>query len=176
MSFVKSVPDMGVGAKAKAKAKAAWKRPLAKGKTMKKAPLAKGKLKAGSSSDKAMKKVKKAVLKKSSLAKLGKMTLAQKVAKAAENTEDPAEAAQELKGMLSKQEHTRVWSKYNCHLRGQGAQEKEDFKNANKAGKGFLAALHMVKSSVPKFFHLQESLSNAILLDKREEWKMKSKW
>ena len=51
-------------------------------------------------------KVKKGVLKKKHFDKLGKLTLAEKVAKAAERAETADEAAQQLKGMLTKQEHS----------------------------------------------------------------------
>ena len=85
-------------------------------KNMKAKPLAKGKFamkalaspkkkqheslpKGGAGSSKDKKQVKKNNLKKKQLAKLGKMTLAEKVAKAAEDAENPAEAAKELKGM-----------------------------------------------------------------------------
>lgn len=64
-------------------------------------------------------------MKKKNLDKLGKLTLSEKVAKAAEGAETAEEAAQELKGMLSKQEHSRVWSKYNCHLKGQPKKEQK---------------------------------------------------
>ena len=47
------------------------------------------------------KKVMKSNLKAKNLAKLGKLSLDEKVAKAAENTESPNQAAQNLKGMLS---------------------------------------------------------------------------
>ena len=47
-------------------------------------------------------------LKASNLAKLGKMSLAQKVNKASEEAETPEEAAHALNSMPSKQENTRV--------------------------------------------------------------------
>ena len=55
--------------------------------------------------------------KKSHLAKLGKMTLAQKIRKAAEGCSTAEEAASNLKEMLSKEEHSKVWSKHNCVLK-----------------------------------------------------------
>ena len=77
-----------------------------KGKIVKPGPCQKGK--------KTM-KVKKAALKAKNLQKLGKLSLAEKVAKTAEGTDSAEEAANNLKNMLSKQEHSRVWSKYNIH-------------------------------------------------------------
>ena len=69
---------------------------------------------------------------KNNLDKLGKLTLAEKVAKAAEGAETAEEAAQELKGMLTKQEHSRVWSKYNCHLKGQPKKEQKEFEKQTR--------------------------------------------
>ena len=124
---------------------------------------------------KSRQKVKKGVLKKNNLDKLGKLTLAEKVAKAAEGAETAEEAAQELKGMLTKQEHSRVWSKYNCHLKGQPKKEQKEFEKANKGAKGMLAALHMVKSSVPKFPHCSEFLESSSSLRQKEKWVSETK-
>ena len=117
-----------------------------------------------------IKKVMKSKLKPKNLAKLGKLSLAEKVAKAAEGTESPEEAAQNLKGMLSKQEHSRVWSKYNCHLKGQSKKDQNEFQKKTKGEKGMLAALHMVKASVPKFFHASEFLESSTSLKQKEKW------
>ena len=114
-------------------------------------------------------------LKKKDLEKLGKMTLAQKVAKAGDDSETPEEAAQALKGMLDKQEKTRVWSKYNTHLKHLSEAEKAEHQGKSKAEKGMDAAMHMVKASVPKFFHFQESIQHSQTLDKREKWKSEKK-
>ena len=124
--------------------------------------------------DKSRQKVRKGVLKKN-LDKLGKLTLSEKVAKAAEGAETAEEAAQELKGMLSKREHSRVWSKYNCHLKGQPKKEQKEFDKASKGSKGMLAALHMVKSSVPKFFHCSEVLEASSSLKQKEKWVSETK-
>ena len=116
------------------------------------------------------KKVMKSTLKAKNLAKLGKLSLAEKVAKAAENTESPNQAAQNIKGMLSKQEHSRVWSKFNCHMKGQSKKEQKELQKKSKGEKGMLAALHMVKSSVPKFFHASEFLESSTSLKQKEKW------
>ena len=161
-------------------------------KNMKAKPLAKGKFamkalaspkkkqheslpKGGAGSSKDKKQVKKNNLKKKQLAKLGKlgkMTLAEKVAKAAEDAENPAEAAKELKGMMTKQEHSRAWSKHNIHhLRGKSKKEQKEFDSLPKGEKGLEVAMHLLKTNVPKFMQWKESLGQSISLDKREEWK-----
>ena len=153
--------------KVKAKAKSS--------KAMKSFLLRKGK---GSSTDSKKPKttrVKKQGLKKKDLQKLGKMTLAQKVAKAGEDADTPEEAAQSLKGMLDKQEKTRVWSKYNTHLKHLSEAEQAEHQTKSKAEKGMDAAMHMVKVGVPKFFHYQESVQHSQTLDKREKWKSEKK-
>ena len=75
------------------------------------------------SSSKAM-KVKKEVLKKNMLAKLGKMTLAQKLRKAAEGADTEEDAANNLKGMLTKEEHSKAWSKHNVSMKGKERSRK----------------------------------------------------
>ena len=96
-------------------------------------------------------KVMKAALKKNNLEKLGKMTLTEKVKKASEDAETPQEAAANLKDMLDKQEHSRVWSKYQTALKGKSKKEQTEFQNKSKAEKGMEAALSLVKSTVPIF-------------------------
>ena len=120
--------------------------------------------------DKGPKKVMKSILKARNLQRLGKLTLAEKVAKAAEGTDTPEEAAQELKGMLSKQEHSRVWSKYNTHLKGKPKKEQKEFQKASKAEKGMLAAMHFVKAHVPKFLHCNEYVDASSSLQQKEKW------
>ena len=116
MKAMKSLPKGTPMAKAKAKAKAT----LTKGS---KATLTKG----GKGAKAKAMKVNKSTLKKSQLQKLGKMTLQQKIAKAAEGAETAEEAASNLKGMLGKQEHSKVWSRHQTWLKGQSKKEKAEF-------------------------------------------------
>ena len=71
---------------------------------------------AGSSTDK--KPSKKNALNKKELSKLGKMSLSEKIEKAAETATSPEEAAKGLKSMMTKQDHSSAWSKHNIHMRG----------------------------------------------------------
>jgi hypothetical protein len=144
----------------------AMKKPLVKGKA-KPTPLVKG-------NSKSPMKVMKSSLKKN-LEKLGKMTLKEKVQKASEDAETPQEAAANLKDMLGKQEHSRVWSRYQTALKGKSKKEQKEFQNKSKAEKGMEAALSLVKSTVPKFFHFQESVDHTRTLDKREKWQSEKK-
>ena len=143
---------------------------LAKGGKPMKASLTKGGKGAGSSKDRKKGKVRKGILKKSQLAKLGEMTLSQKCKMAAESAETAEEAASNFKDMLSKQEHSRVWSKHNVALKGKSAKERKEFDKLSKGEKGQQAALFMIKSSVPKFMQVQESLQQSHTLNKKEEW------
>lgn len=61
-------------------------------------------------------KVLKGTLKKKNLEKLGKMSLAQKVQHAPKGAETAEEAATNLKRLLTKQEHSKVWSKHNVDM------------------------------------------------------------
>ena len=114
-------------------------------------------------------KVKKLSLKKGHLEKLGKMTLAQKVQKAAEGCETAQEAATNLRGMLTKEEHSKVWSKHNVALKKKPAKEQKAFDSLTKGEKGMEAAMYMVKASVPQFMQVKESVGQDQTLDKREE-------
>ena len=159
MKAMKSLPKGTPMAKAKAKAKAT----LTKGS---KATLTKG----GKGAKAKAMKVNKSTLKKSQLQKLGKMTLAQKITKAAEGAETAEEAASNLKGMLGKQEHSKVWSRHQTWLKGQSKKEKAEFEKLSKNEKGQAAAMHLIKSSAPKFMQAKESLSQATSFDKKEVW------
>ena len=152
-----------VMAGSKAKAMKKPMKALTKGKPA--SALTKGKTKSGSSTDK---KVKKTFLKKGQLEKLGKMTLAQKVAKATEHADTAEEAAQNLKGMLNKSEHSRVWSKFNVMMNKKTTKEKKAYEKLSKTEKGMQAALQLVISTVPKFMQTKESVGQHSTLDQRE--------
>ena len=49
-------------------------------------------------------------------------------------------------------------------------EEKAEHASLSRAQKGFMAALHMVKNSVPKFFHTAMAHMETQSLDKREKW------
>lgn len=139
-------------------------------KAMKKKPsLVKG---AGSSTDKkkVMKSMKKLALKRSQLDKLGKMSLDQKVEKAAAEADSPEEAARKLRQSLSKQEHSRVWSKCQTQLAKKGKEEQKAFAEMSKDEKGQYAAVALLKGSVPKFMHYSDSVVHDNTLAKREKW------
>ena len=138
----------------------------------KKTTLTKGGQKAAMKVKKPAQKEKpKASLNKGALEKLGKMTLAQKIAKASEEAANPEEAAQALKQLLSKQEHSKVWSKHQTWLRNQATEEEQkEFEGKGKLDKGLAAAMHLVKQSVPKFMHVRQTVSQSQQYDKKEKW------
>ena len=115
-------------------------------------------------------KVKKGHLKKNMLAKLGKMTLAQKIQKAAGGAESVQEAAQNLKGMLSKEEHSKAWSKHNVTMKSKTNKEKKDFAKLSKGEKGLEVSMHLLRTSVPRFMQVKETMDQSHSLDKREAW------
>lgn len=85
---------------------------------------------------KRLKNMKAKPLAKGKFAMKGNMTLAEKVATAPESAENPAEAAKELKGMMTKQEHSKAWSKHNIHMRGKSKKEQKEFNSLPEGGKG----------------------------------------
>ena len=85
---------------------------------------------------KSQKNMKAKPLAKGKFAMKGNMTLAEKVATAPESAENPAEAAKELKGTMTKQEHSKAWSKHNIHMRGKSKKEQKEFNSLPKGGKG----------------------------------------
>ena len=103
------------------------------------------------------------------------MTLTEKVKKASEDAETPQEAAANLKDMLDKQEHSRVWSKYQTALKGKSKKEQKEFQNKSKAERGMEAALSLVKSAVPKFFTFKSQLTTPEPLIKGRNGKVKRK-
>ena len=114
--------------------------------------------------------VMKSFLKKSMLAKLGKMTLAQKINKAAETGETEEDAAKHLKGMLSKEEHSKAWSKHNVSMSHKSQKEKKEFSKLSKGEKGLQVAMHLLRTNVPRFMQMKESVAQSNSLDKREKW------
>ena len=159
------------------KAKTSMKaKPLSKGKfamktILKKARGNKHSLKKGGGSSTDKKPATRKSLNKNSLAKLGKMTLAEKIDKAAETASNPLEAAKGLKQMMTKQEHSQAWSKHNIHMKGKSKKEQKEFQSLSKGEKGMEVAMHLLKTNVPKFMQWKESLGHSVSLDKREEWK-----
>lgn len=118
-------------------------------------------------------KVTKTFLKKNMLAKLGKMTLAQKVNKAAESADTEMEAANNLKGMLSNDEHSKAWSKHNISMKGKSQKEQKEFKKLSKGEKGLQVAMHLIRTNVPRFMQSKESVAQSNSLDKRENGSQK---
>ena len=93
-----------------------------------------------------------APLKKGNLAKLGEMSLKDKVKKISEEHEDEVGAAMVLKETMSNEEKTKAWNRHNKHLQKVGnEEEKEEFQNASKKEKGLLTALWLMRSDPPSF-------------------------
>ena len=109
------------------------------------------------------------ILKASTLKRLGKMSLAQKMQKIAEDASTPEEGALMLKDSVSKLENSKIWCKHQTYLKN-NPDEKEKFDQLSKKEKGHQAALWCLQQNVPKFMHMSESLEQSATLDKRERW------
>lgn len=78
-------------------------------------------------------------LNKTNLEKLGKMSLDDKIQQAATEGESTEEQAIVLKGMLRKDEHSKLWGRYKTHLE-KNPDEKEEVDILPKKDKGLKAA------------------------------------
>ena len=104
-------------------------------------------------------------------AKLGEMSLKDKVKKISEEHEDEVGAAMVLKETMSNEEKTKAWNRHNKHLQKVGnEEEKEEFQNASKKEKGLLTALWLMRSDSPKFCTVARAASLDKVLTKTEKW------
>ena len=69
------------------------------------------------------------------LNKLEDMTLEEKVKRAAKEEKKPEAAAESLKKMMSKQEHSKVWSQHQTYLRSQSKQQQKEHEQKSKKEK-----------------------------------------
>ena len=102
---------------------------------LKKAKGNKHSLKKGAGSSTNKKPATKKSLNKNNFAKLGNMTLAEKIDKAAETASNPVEAAKGLKQLMTKQEHSQAWSKHSIHMKGRAKNNKRNFNPCQKERK-----------------------------------------
>lgn len=161
-------------------------KPLPKGKISPKGKaLPKGKPKAGAKSSlpkgngprtltrqqraKARAKVKKSHLSKGKLAKLGKMSLKEKIDAAVETAETAEEAADTLKKTMTEQEKQSAWGKHQTYLKN---NKDEADKNAelSKKEKGQSVAIWLLQTHKPKFMQLESTVENNSTLKKGEVW------
>lgn len=153
------------------KAKKKVKKPLLKGKPSSNTSLSKG---AGSASkdgsDHTTKPLTKgSKLKAKNLAKLGKLSMQEKMEKVAETAESAVEGAKSLKEMMTPQESSKAWSKFQTWLK-HNPEEKDSFDSLAKREKGHSVAMWLLQENVAKFMNMKESLQQSKSLDKREKW------
>ncbi len=142
-------------AKAVAKAKALAKdKALAKGKALGKA--------------KAKAKAKK--LSKSNLAKLGELSLADKIKAAAEmGGEDEEAAAAILKESLTSDENSQVWGRHQTYLNS-NPSEKEDYLGKGRKERGMAASLWLMQTAGKKFLSCRTAVGALEKVKKKDEW------
>ena len=168
---------------AKAKSKALEKaqgsaletaKPKALGKAKPKA-LGKAKAKAlGKAKAKALGKAKgqadhKNQLNKRNLDKLGEMSLSDKVRAASEEGETIEEQALALKQKMTKDEHSKLWGRYNTHL-NKNPLEKEEVDALPKKEKGQNAAEWLMSIEGKKYIHVKKAVAASQKLKKEEAW------
>ena len=126
---------MGKAAKTSNKMPKGSKKPLKKkgNKTVLKRPFVKKEAKA---------------LTKRNLAKLEDMTLQEKVEKATQE-EDPENAAEALGKMMTKQEHSKVWSQHQTFLKTQDKKQQKEHEGLSKREKAKLWPCGSWRKKVP---------------------------
>ena len=132
---------------------------LGKPKGVLKKPKAKAKAKASSSKNAALGKAAKAKndLNKTNLEKLGKMSLDEKVQAAANQGGTSEDQAQFLKEHLTKEEHAKVWSRHQTHLKN-NPLEKGELAGLTKKEKGIKAAQWFMETSGKKYLHVSKEV------------------
>jgi len=91
------------------------------------------------------------------------------VQKAAEGATNEEEAAANLKGMLTKLDHSKIWNQHKRHLE-KDADEAAENATLGKKDKGMAAALWFVRKNKPKFMSIQMSMNAGDELIKTDEW------
>ena len=113
--------------------------------------------------------IKQSLLKARNLAKLGKLRLAEKIAKVQEQTETPEEAATLLKGVLTGEENSKAHGRHKTWLKSNPEEEKQ-YEALDKRGKGLAAVLWLVKQDCPKFCTLSSTVQQDSKLKAKEKW------
>lgn len=106
---------------------------------------------------------------KAALAKLGNMSLREKIDKVTEENEDAEEAASQLRESLTAKERQSAWGKMQTALKND-PEEAEKVNNMSKKEIGLYACMHLLKVHKPKFMQVQNQLEQGISLTKGEKW------
>ena len=111
---------------------------------------------------------------KLALKNLGNFSLADKVKKAIDDNEgDPEAAAVDLKGSLTKLEHSKIWGQHRTFLNNnpeEAAKEKEADTLDTKKDKGLACALWYIKAKGSKFLNLTHKVGGQIAVKRLDEW------
>ena len=144
---------------------------LGKPKGVLKKTKAKAKAKASSSKNAALGKAAKAKndLNKTNLEKLGKMSLDEKVQAAANQGGTSEDQAQFLKEHLTKEEHAKVWSRHQTHLKN-NPLEKGELAGLTKKEKGLKAAQWLMETSGKKYLHVSKEVRAQEKTTKMDQW------
>ena len=122
----------------------------------------------------------KAKLTRTSLEKLGTLSLKDKVQAAADGAEDPDAAAVVLHGSLTKLERSKLWSKHQIALKAGSPEEKGAYNNLSKREKGLAAAAYFLEKEGRQWLSGSKSVGVAEKLKQLEVWEsemqMLGKW
>ena len=142
-------------------------------KTVMKKAKAKAKKKATGSKNAALEKAAKAKskndLNRSNLEKLGKMSLDEKIKAAATQGGTSEEQTQTLKDSLTKEEHAKVWSRHQTHLKN-NPLEKGELEGMSKKEKDMRAAQYLMDTSGRKYLHASREVVAKQKTTKMDSW------
>ena len=117
-------------------------------KTMKKKGLGKPKQdleKSKKDLEKSKKDLEKSKLNQENLEKLGQLSLQEKMANAAEQSESPEDAAIVLYKSMTKEEKAKAWSKHQAALKKKSEEERAEHEGLAKKEKGIAAAAYILE-------------------------------
>lgn len=97
------------------------------------------------------------------------MSLADKVKQAAEEGDTTEEQAVVLKGLLKKDEHSKVWGRYSTHL-DKNPEEKKEVEQLSKKDKGLKAAQWLMQIEGKKYLHTKKVVSANQTVNKLDAW------
>ena len=120
---------------------------------------------------------KKEPWKKKTLAKLRKMTMAEKIKKAAEDAETAGEAAQNLRGMMDKSDRSKAWSKRNISMKGKTAKERKELERKSKREKAPAGGnVHGEAELAPVLQYQRKCVPEPIHWQRGKSGKVNSRW
>ena len=152
-------------------------------KTMKKKGLEKSKKGLGKPKqdlEKSKKDLEKSKLNQENLEKLGQLSLQEKMANAAEQSESPEDAAIVLYKSMTKEEKAKAWSKHQTALKKKSKEERAEHEGLAKKEKGIAAAAYILEKEGRQYMVALKKASHSETAKQKDNWQsepqMLGKW